>query len=190
MVDDFITIAAVAGKWQIILLACLLFVCTVAWPQTQSGRLTVNATVQSSIGLVFDNNANSGTNGYCPLTNAGTNNVGLDFGSASFNGGDSLACILFFHLGATYVVSSGFDVVVTEANSTSANYNLAAKVRVAPPANVNWFINLTQLTTAFATFQTNNTYGQRVTEFLSAQVNQNVPSGSLNQEIDFQATAN
>jgi hypothetical protein len=190
MLDDYNTMVAIAGKWQVLLLACCLLVSALAWSQTQSGKLTVNATVQSSIGLVFDNNANVGTNGFCPLSNAGTNNVGLDFGSASFNSGDSLACIFFFRFGATYFVSSGFDVVVTEANSNSANYNLAAKVRVAPPANVAWFINFTQLTTAFTTFQTNNNYGQRATEFLSAQVNQNVPSGSLNQEIDFQATAN
>jgi hypothetical protein len=179
------------GKWQFLILVpvcCLLF-CRLTWSQTSS-RLTVTASVQSSIGLVFNNNANVGTNGYCPLTNAGTNNVGLDFGTASFTGGDSLACILFFTNGNTYIVTSGFNVVVSESNSTSASYNLAAKVNAAPPANVSWYINLTQLTTAFTNLQNNNNYGQAMTEFLSAQVNQSVAAGSLNQQIDFQATAN
>jgi hypothetical protein len=185
------TVMAVAGgRWQPLLACCLLF-SGMAWSQALgSGKVSVTATVQGSIGLVFNNDANVGTNGYCPLTNAGTNNVGLDFGTASYTGGDSLACVGFIQFLGTYILTSRFDVVVSESNSTSANYNLAAKVAVAPPANVEWFINLTQLTTAFTTFQNNNNYGQSVVEALSAVVNQNVAAGTLDQEIDFQATAN
>ena len=140
--------------WKGVLMGYLLFSIT-GWcqGQTVTGKLAVNMTVQSSIGLVFQNNPGVGTAGFCPLTNAGTNNVGLDMGTASFTAGDNLACVFFFRNGTNYIVTSGFDVVVTEANSTSASYQLAAKIRTAPPANVLWFINLTQLTTAFTTFQ-------------------------------------
>jgi hypothetical protein len=88
-------------------------------------------------------------------------------------------------------VSSGFDVVVTKANSTSANYQLAASLATAPPANVFWTINtFTVLTTTFTTFQNTNNYGQRVTETLGVIVNQNVPAQTLFETINFLATAN
>jgi hypothetical protein len=159
--------------------------------QTGTAKITVSANVQSSIGLVFDNNAAVGTNGFCPLTNAGTNNVGLDMGQASFTTGDSLACVQFFQFFGFYVVSSAFDVVVTKANSTSANYQLAASLATAPPTNVFWTINtFTVLTTTFTTFQNTNNYGQRVTETLGVVVNQNVPAQTLFETINFLATAN
>ncbi|HLJ91423.1 MAG TPA: hypothetical protein VKZ53_31785 [Candidatus Angelobacter sp.] len=178
-------------NWKaLVLLGIVLSSYSLLGQQSTAGKLTVSAAVQSSLKLVFTNDANVGTTGFCPLTNAGTSNVGLDFGTASFTGGDNLACILFFQLGGSYLVTSGFDVVVTASNSASANYNLAAKVKNTPPANVSWLINFGALTTAFTTFQNNNAYGQAIREFLSAQVGQTVPAGNLNQEIDFLATAN
>ncbi|MGH9641946.1 MAG: hypothetical protein ACRD3Q_05930, partial [Terriglobales bacterium] len=92
-----------------------------------SGSLKVSATVQGSMSLVFDNNANVGTTGYCPLTNAGTNNAGLDLGTAAATIGDSLPCIAYVWNagGGKYQVSSSFDVVVKVANTASANYRLA-----------------------------------------------------------------
>src|SRR3954468_21461597 len=105
------------------LVACLLLATMPGWGQgqTSSAQLTVNLTVQSSISLIFQNNPAVGSNGFCPLTNSGTNNVGLDLGTASFPGGsDSLACVAYAHVGgASYQVSSAFDVVVSKANSSS-----------------------------------------------------------------------
>src|SRR5882724_2429457 len=79
---------------QGLLLGCVLFsALNLCQGQTGTMKLTVNANVQSSIGLVFNNNPSVGSNGFCPLTNAGTNNVGLDLGTASWLVGDNLACV-------------------------------------------------------------------------------------------------
>lgn len=159
--------------------------------QGSSAQLAVNLTVQSSISLVFQNSPSVGTAGFCPLTNAGTNNVGLDLGTASFTGGASLGCVNWSRTGpATYQVASGFDVVVSKANTSSPNYQLAASLSGAPPANVTWLINNTTLSTAFATFQTTNTYATPVTETLKVQVKNNVVSQTLQETITFLATAN
>jgi hypothetical protein len=155
-----------------------------------TAKLTVTARVQGSIGLVFNNNAQVGTNGFCPLTNAGTNNVGLDMGIASFTTGDTQSCIAFNRILGFYFVSSGFDVLVTKANSTSANYQLAASLSTAPPANVFWSINFGALNTGFTTIQNSNNYGTPVTETLGVLVGQNVPPQTLFETINFLATAN
>ena len=181
------------AQWNRSFLGCcvLLFVCSRAQAQiTATAKLTVTGRVQGSIGLKFDNNAAVGTNGFCPLTNAGTNNVGLDLGTASYTTGDSLACVTYFRAFGFYLVGSGFDVVVTKANTTSANYQLAASLSTTPPANVFWLINATNLSTTFTTFQNANNYAAPVTETLSVIVNQNVPQQTLFETINFLATAN
>lgn len=155
-----------------------------------TGKLTVTARIQGSIGLVFNNNPQVGTNGFCPLTNAGTNNVGLDMGIASFTTGDSQSCVAFNRILGFYFVTSGFDVLVTKANSTSANYQLAASLSTTPPTNVFWTINFGALNTAFTTIQNSNNYGTPVTETLGVLVGQNVPPQTLFETINFLATAN
>src|SRR6266853_4378542 len=103
------------GKKALLILGGLLCLLTAsAGAQTSSGQLSITMNVQSSITLIFQNNPSVGTTGFCPLTNSGTNNVGLDLGTASFpSGSDSLACVAYAHLGgAVYQVSSAFDVVV------------------------------------------------------------------------------
>ena len=172
--------------------ACLLVLCCVLNSEAQTGtaKLTVSSTVNSSVGLIFRNNPSVGTNGFCALSNPDTNTVGLDLGVASFTTGDNLACVGFLAAAGFYEVNSGFDVVVSEANSTSANYNLAAALSTAPPANVFWLMNFTTLGTTFTTFQNNNTYGVRVTETLRVIVNQNVPPQTLVETIFVLATAN
>jgi hypothetical protein len=158
-----------------------------------NAQLTISMTVQSSISLVFQNNAAVGSSGFCPLTNAGTNNVGLDLGTASFNGGsDSLACVAYTHIGgAVYQVSSAFDVVVAKANSNSPNYRLAAEISTAPPANVVWLINNINLTNpAFTSLDAADNYAAAVTKTLQVQVKNNVPAQTLQETITFLATAN
>jgi hypothetical protein len=172
-------------------LAVFFLIASAAQAQTSAtAKLTVTARVQGSIGLVFNNNPQVGTNGFCPLTNAGTNNVGLDMGVASFTTGDTQSCINFFRILGFYFVSSGFDVLVTKANSTSANYQLAVSLSAAPPANVIWSINFGTLNTAFTTIQNSNNYGTPVTETLGVLVGQNVPPQTLFETINFLATAN
>lgn len=184
------------AKSKLALLAWCILLSVAGWAQagqTASAQLSINLTVQSSIGLIFQNNAAVGSNGFCPLTNSGTNNVGLDLGVASFPGGsDSLACVAYTHIGgAIYQVSSAFDVVVTKANSSSPNYRLAAEISSAPPANVTWLINNITLTnTAFTALDASDAYAAKVTKTLQVQVKNNVPAQTLQETITFLATAN
>jgi len=173
---------------------CLLMVAvTVAVPavaQTGSAQLAISMQVQSSITLVFNNSNSVGSQGFCPLGNAGSNAASLDLGSASYNGGDGLNCILFFQLGNSYLVASAFDVLVTKSNTSSANYQLAAKISSVPPPNVQWNLNFTALNTAFTVLQNANNYGQPASQTLSVLVRNDVPAQSLQETITFLATAN
>ena len=171
--------------------ACFLPLASLsAKAQSNIARLAINLNVQSSIRLVFNNNPAVGTRGFCPLTNAGTNNVGLDLGTASLTGGDTQTCVNFFRFFNFYAVNSAFDVVVTKSNSSSPNYSLAAKISTAPPANVTWLMNFTPLNTAFTTLSASNNYGQPVTQTLRVAVGNNVPAQALQETITFLATAN
>jgi hypothetical protein len=180
------------GRRKNLLVGCCILVCLAArsQAQTKTGQLTVAANVQSSISLIFNDNPAVGTNGFCPLTNAGTNNVGLDFGSASYTTGDTLSCVQFFQFFGFYIVSSSFDVLVTKANTTSPNYQLAAMISTTPPGGVFWAVGLTALTTTFTTLSNTNNYGQPLTQTLSVVVNQTLPAQTLFETITFRATAN
>jgi hypothetical protein len=172
-------------------LLCLL--ASSAAAQTSSGQLTITMNVQSSITLVFQNNPAVGTTGFCPLTNAGTNNVGLDMGVAAFPGSfHTSTCVNYQHLNASfYEVSSAFDVVVTKANSSSPNYRLAAQISTLPPAGVVWLINnVTLTTTGFSPVDAADNYGSPITKTLQVQVRNNVPTQTLLETITFLATAN
>jgi hypothetical protein len=180
-----------ARSW--LLLACAIVFSAAGQAQGGTAQLTVTLSVQSSISLIFQNNAASPANGFCPLTNSGTNNVGLDLGTASFPGGsDSLACVGYAHVGgAVYQVSSAFDVLVTKANSSSPNYRLAAEISTAPPANVSWLINNTALNNAaFTQLDAADSFGSLVTKTLQVQVKNTVPAQALVETITFLATAN
>jgi len=181
-------------KWNLFLASMLFLLLSVAaQAQTSSGQLTITMNVQSTISLVFLNNANVNSAGFCPLTNEGTNNVGLDLGSASFPGNfHSSTCVNYQHVGAAfYEVSSAFDVMVSKANSSSPNYRLAAQISTLPPANVIWLINnVTLNSTSFTTLDTADSFSARVTKTLQVQVKNNVAPQTLTETITFLATAN
>src|SRR5215470_9062733 len=178
----------------------LLLACCLAFPiaarcqaASATAQLTITMSVQSSISLIFQNNAAVGTNGFCPLSNAGTNNVGLDLGTASFPGSfHTSTCVDYQHLTAAfYQVSSAFDVVVNKANSSSPNYRLAAQISAAPPANVTWLINNIALTnSAFTQLDATDNYATPITKTLQVQVKNPVPAQVLQETITFLATAN
>jgi hypothetical protein len=172
-------------------LVCLLGVAGQA--QSSSGQLSITMSVQSSITLIFQNNPSAGSPGFCPLTNAGTNNVGLDMGVAAFPGNfHTSTCVNYQHLNASfYQVSSAFDVVVSKANSSSPNYRLAAEISTPPPAGVVWLIdNVTLTTTGFSALDAADNYGAPITKTLQVQVRNNVPTQTLLETITFLATAN
>jgi hypothetical protein len=185
----------IGGLTRLLLMSVLIGLCcgNAAQAQNSSGQLTITMSVQSSISLVFQNNVNVGNPGFCPLTNAGTNNVGLDLGTASFPGSvHSSSCVDYQHIGAAfYQVSSAFDVVVSKANSSSPNYQLAAEISTVPPANVVWLVNNVTLTTAgFTTLDAADNYAANVTKTLQVQVRNSVPAQTLQETITFLATAN
>lgn len=175
---------------------CMLLV-SFAWSRTAaaqtigSGSLKVKGTVQGSMSLIFADNVNVGTTGFCPLTNPNTNNASLDLGTAQAVVGDSLPCVAFVWNagGGVYTVSSAFDVVVKVANTTSANYRLAVSMSSVPPANVTWSMNALTMTTTAQTLQAANAYG-RTTETLHVAVKNSVPAQVLSETIFFTATAN
>lgn len=179
------------GRLKMCLLGLLLALAPTAVAQQRNASLTVTATVQNSISLVFMNNASVGSPGFCPLTNAGTNNATLDLGTAQAVVGDSLPCVAYVWNagGGTYDVSSAFDVLVTKANTPSTNYRLSVSISSAPPANVNWIMNTLTMTTAAQTLQAANAYG-RTTETLHVKVKNSVPAQVLTETIFFTATAN
>src|SRR5205085_6117032 len=110
--------------------------------------------------LVFDNNANVGSTGYCPLINANTNSTGLDLGTANYaTQSDTLSCVSFVKNAPNYTVSSAFDLVVNKANTSSANYRVQVSMSSAAPANVTWSLNNLALTTSAQTLQAANAYG-------------------------------
>lgn len=183
------------GGWKALLMlgGVLCLLASSAGAQTSSGQLTITMQVQSSISLIFQNNPAVGTTGFCPLTNSGTNNVGLDLGTAQFPGSvHSSACVNYTHVtGATYEVSSAFDVVVTKANTSSPNFKMAAQISTAPPANVTWLINNVALSnTSFTQLDAAGTYGAAITKTLQVQVKNTVPAQILQETITFLATAN
>src|SRR5215472_7560435 len=163
-----------------------------AHAQTSGGQLTVTLNVQSSISLIFQTNPTSPAAGFCALTNSGTNNVGLDLGTAAFPGSSYVGCGSYSHIGgAMYQVTSAFDVVVSKANTSSANYALAAQLSTAPPANVTWLVNNTALTsTGLTPLDAADNYGTPVTKTLQVQVKNTVPAQTLMETITFMATAN
>lgn len=174
-------------------LAVLFLLGAAGQAQTSSGQLTITMNVQSSITLIFQNNPSVGNPGFCPLTNAGTNNVGLDMGVAAFPGSfHTSTCVNYQHIGASfYEVSSAFDVVVSKANSSSPNYRLAAEISSVPPAGVVWLINnITLNTTGFSPVDATDNYGSPITKTLQVQVRNNVPTQTLLETITFLATAN
>lgn len=184
----------IGGLTRLLLMSALFCLCCsyAAQAQTSSGQLTITMNVQSSISLVFQDNVNVGNPGFCPLTNSGTNNVGLDLGTASFPGSShSSACVNYQHIGAaTYEVSSAFDVVVTKANTSSPNYRLQAEISTVPPANVAWLINNVTLSTSFTNLDAADNYSTNITKTLQVQVKNTVPAQVLLETITFLATAN
>jgi hypothetical protein len=172
------------------ILAGLSALTAAAQNQSSVAYLHIDGNVMPAISLIFQNNPSVGTTGFCPVSNSGSNMVGLDLGTASSTVPDSLACVQYSSFFGYYLVSSGFDVVVSKTNSSSANYQLAAQISAAPPSGVTWLLNGTTLTTAFTTIQTANNYAQPITQTLRVLVNNSTPAQSLFETINFVATAN
>lgn len=166
-------------------LAAALAMPVLSAAQTASGTLTVNATVQSSISMVF----NSDASGVALTSGAGTNAATLDFGNISAYG--TLPGTISRTVGATsFTVSTPFDVLVNMANSSSANYTLKAQLNTADAVNT-WALNTTTITNASqATLTSTGSYGSSAAYTLALTVPFSSSAAAITNTINFVASAN
>jgi hypothetical protein len=151
---------------------------------TAAGSLAVTANVTSSINLVFNTSTGGVTLG-APNTSASS----LAFGTVQAFGG-VLATGVTRTVGASnFTVSSPVDVIVTKANSTSANYTLTAQLAAADATNT-WTVGGVTVTSgAAAPVTTNGAYG--ATTFpVAIQIPLTGPAGSISNTITYTATSN
>ncbi|HEY2392486.1 MAG TPA: hypothetical protein VGK22_15025 [Candidatus Angelobacter sp.] len=123
--------------------AALMMISSAAVAQTTaSGTLTVSATVNGSIQLVF----NSDAAGVALSSGAGTNAATLAFGNVSAFG-TVAAGVTRTTTASNFTVSSAVDVQVSKTNSASANYTLKAQLGAADATNT-WSVGGVAVTSA------------------------------------------
>ena len=166
--------------------AAVLMIPTFAAAQTATGTLTVTATVNSSISLVFNNDVA----GVALSAGAGTNTATLAFGNVSAFGAVA-GGITRTTTATTFTVSTPVDVLVTKANSASANYTLKAQLGAADAVNT-WQVGGTTVTNAAqATITATGAYGSNVAEAIALTVPFTTASATaISNTINFTATAN
>jgi len=172
-------------KLMTILLATVLAMPILSAAQTTaSGTLAVNATLQSSISMVFNTDAAG-----VALGSAGTNAATLNFGNISAYG--TLAANVSRTVAATsFTVSTPFDVRVDKSNSASANYSLTAQLNAADAVN-SWALSGSAVASGAATTLTAaGTYGSSTAYSLALTVPMSSVAPSISNTINFVATAN
>ena len=173
-------------KLVLITIVAMLMVPAMLSAQTATGTLTVNATVNSSINLVF----NSDGAGVALSAGAGTNTATLNFGNVSAFGAVA-AGITRSTTATIFTVSTPVDVLVTKANSASANYTLKAQLGAADAVNT-WQVGGTAVTNAAqATITATGAYGSNVAEAIALTVPFTTANATaISNTINFTATAN
>jgi S-formylglutathione hydrolase FrmB len=154
---------------------------------TASGTLTVTATVSSSIKLVF----NSDPSGVTLSSGAGTNAATLAFGNVSAFGAIGANITRNVVAGTSFTVSTPVDVLVTKANSSSANYTLQAQLGTADTTNT-WAVAGNSITaTGPTTITGTGTYGSNTPEAIAITILFTEASGTpISNTINFTATSN
>jgi hypothetical protein len=170
----------------VLAIAMMIASSSVLSAQTATGTLTVNATVNSSINLVFNNDAA----GVALSAGAGTNTATLNFGNVSAFGAVA-AGITRSTTATTFTVSTPVDVLVTKANSASANYTLKAQLGAADAVNT-WQVGGTTVTNAAqATITATGAYSGNVAEAIALTVPFTTANATaISNTINFTATAN
>lgn len=173
-------------KTVLITIAAVLMVPAMLAAQTANGTLTVNATVNSSINLVFI----SDPLGVTLSSGSGTSTATLNFGNVSAFGLIA-AGITRGTTATTFTVSTPVDVLVTKANSASANYTLKAQLGAADAINT-WQVTGTTVTSAAqATITATGAYGATVQETIALTVPFTTANATaISNTIVFAATAN
>ena len=163
--------------------ASLVMLPSVAAAQ-DSGTLTVTATVESSIGMTFENDA-AGVS----MTGAGTNAATMAFGAISAYNTLATPNVSRSVSASAFTVSSLFGVKVVKANSSSASYTLAAALGSADATNT-WKINATTLTTSNQNLGTSYSYNTPVAHTVFLTVPLTASTGAISKVLNFTATAN
>ena len=165
--------------------ALMIAMSSVASAQTATGTLTVTATVNGSINLVFNSDPNGVT-----LAGAGTNTATLAFGNVSAFGAIG-AGIVRTTTATDFTVSSAVDVQVTETNSASANYTLTAQLGSADATNT-WTVGSVAVTNAAAsTITATGTYATNSNFAVAITIPFTTASGTnISNTINYTATAN
>jgi hypothetical protein len=170
--------------------AMIMMMSSLAMPQSPaSGTLTVNATVVPSISLVFIPNPGGIPFNPCiPFPQLCA--VTLQFGNVSAFGAIA-AGITRSTTATTFTVSTPVDVLVTKANSASANYTLKAQLGAADAVNT-WQVGGTTVTNAaLSTLTPTGAYGSNLTEVIALTIPFTSANGTvISNNINFTATAN
>ena len=151
---------------------------------TSSGTLTVTATVESSIGMTFEEDASGVT-----LTGAGTNAATMAFGAISAYNTISTPRVTRTVSASDFTVSSLFGIKVVKANSSSSSYTLAAALASADTTNT-WRINSTTLMTTNQSLGTSYSYDTTVAHTVYLTVPLTASTGAVSKVLNFTATAN
>lgn len=155
---------------------------------TAQGTLSVSATVNGSISLVFNTDAAAGV----PLTSGdGTSIASLAFGNVSAFGPLSSGKITRTVAASAFTVSTPVDVFVSQFNSNSATYTLTAQLVTADAVNT-WSVGgvtvsngAASTVTATGAYATNNALAVAITvPFTTAS------GTSISNSIKYTATSN
>jgi len=166
--------------------AVVMLMPSFASAQTANGTLTVTATVQGSINLVFNSDAAG-----VALTGSGTNTATLAFGNVSAFGALGNPNIVRSVGATSFTVSSAVDVNVTKTNSASANYTLKAQLGAADAVN-SWAVGGVAVTSgAQATLTATGTYAANSNFPVAITIPFTTASGTpISNTINYTATAN
>jgi hypothetical protein len=152
---------------------------------TASGTLGVSATVASSIGLTFTSSSTGVT-----LGGAGTSAATMAFGSISPHGGTVPAGATRVVNGTTsFTYSSPFDITVTEQNSSSSYYTLAALLSAS--STDAFAVDAVALSTTSRTITATGVYASSAQHTLALTVPFSAAGGTvISDTVDFTAIAN
>lgn len=151
---------------------------------TASGTVAVTATVASSVSLTFVSDPAGIT-----LGGTGTAAATVAFGNVQAYGGVVPANVTKTVVGATWTLSTPFDVVVAVANQVSPTYTLTAQLAAADAVDT-WKVGASTITSAAAaTVTAAGAYGS-TSYTLALTIPFTKAAGAINNTINFVATAN
>ncbi|HJT52788.1 MAG TPA: hypothetical protein VJ848_02980 [Candidatus Angelobacter sp.] len=174
-------------KKLLVIFAAAVMMTSLAAAQTATGTLTVSATVNGTISLVF----NSDAAGVALSSGAGTNAASLDFGTVSAFGTLPAGVSRPAPTATNFTVSTPVDVLVNKANTASTNYTLTTQLSSADAANT-WAANGAAFTnTTAGTATATGTYGSNVPVTLAITIPFTTASGTtISNVVNFTASAN